>query len=152
MSTTHNPAAPASRSFLTTSPVWLVGVLAALAGAVVTEVFGLIARALGVPMEAASPGATAAAPIPPGGFAVSVLVWSVMGIVLAVALARWAKRPARTFVVTTIVLTVLSLLSPALAPYTATSTKIVLALSHLVAAAVVIPLLGVRLSHQQPKR
>lgn len=152
MSTTHTPAAPAPRSLLTTSPVWLVGVLAALAAAVVTEVFGLVARALGVPMEAASPGATAAAPIPPGGFATGVLFWSVPGLVLAVILARWAKRPAHTFVVTTIVLTALSLLGPALAPYTATSTKIVLALSHLVAAAVVIPLLGIRLSHRQPKR
>ncbi|MGH3928224.1 MAG: DUF6069 family protein, partial [Pseudonocardiaceae bacterium] len=51
------------------------------------------------------------------------------------------------FDVTTVVLTVLSLVSPALAVDTATSTKVVLALSHLVAAAVVIPTLALRLSH-----
>ncbi|SMQ14295.1 hypothetical protein SAMN06272771_0586 [Streptomyces sp. Ag82_O1-12] len=132
---------------LSTRPVWLVGVLAALAGAVVTEAFALVARAAGVPMEAAGPGATEAAEIPVGGFFGGVLFWSVAGIVLAVVLARWAKRPARTFTVTTVALTTLSLVGPAVAPHTATSTQIVLAASHAVAAAVVVPLLARRLSH-----
>ncbi|MDQ1014084.1 DUF6069 family protein [Streptomyces afghaniensis] len=132
---------------LSTRPVWLVGVLAALAGAVVTEAFALVARAAGVPMEAASPGAEEAAALPVGGFAGGVLFWSVAGIVLAVALARWAKRPARTFTVTTVVLTALSLAGPAVAPHTATSTQVVLALSHGVAAGLVIPVLARRLSH-----
>lgn len=148
MDATQSPASAASRSLLATSPVWLVGVLAAVAAAIVTELFALGARALGVPMAAASPGAGPAAPIPPGGFAVATLIWAVVGIVLAVVLAWRARRPARTFVVTTVVLTVLSLIPPALATDTATSTKFVLALSHLVAAAVFIPLLTVRLSHR----
>lgn len=148
MNTTQHPAPAARRSVLTRSPVWLVGVLAAVAAAVVTELFALGAKALGVPMEAASPGAGPAAPIPPGGFAVATLMWAAVGIVLAVVLAWRARRPARTFVVTTVVLTVLSLVPPALAADTATSTKIVLALSHLVAAGVLIPLLAVRLSHR----
>ncbi|MGW0821647.1 DUF6069 family protein [Streptomyces sp. NPDC002845] len=135
--------------FLDTRPVWLVGIVATLAGAVVTEVFALIARAAGVPMAAASPGDKEAAEIPVGGFAGGVLFWSVAGIVLAVALARWAKRPARTLVVTTVALTALSLAGPAVAPHTATSTQVVLALSHLVAAAVIIPPLARRLSHQR---
>jgi len=50
-------------------------------------------------------------------------------------------------VVTTVVLTVLSLAGPVMAVDTATATKVVLALSHLVAAAVVIPPLALRLSH-----
>lgn len=150
MNATQHPAAPAPRSLLTTTPVWRVGALATVAAAIVTELFALATKALGVPMEAGSPGGGAAAPIPVGGFAVSVLIWSAVGTVLAVILARRAKRPARTFVVTTVVLTVLSLASPALAGDTATSTKVVLALSHLVAAAVVIPLLALRLSHRQP--
>ncbi|MFI8891762.1 DUF6069 family protein [Streptomyces paradoxus] len=132
---------------LSTRPVWLVGILATLAGAVVTEAFALVARAAGVPMEAASPGATEAAEIPVGGFFGGVLFWSVAGIVLAVVLARWAKRPARTFTVTTVALTALSLAGPAVAPHTATSTQIVLAASHVVAAAVVVPLLARRLAH-----
>lgn len=144
---TQTPSAFSIRSVVTSQPVWRVGVLAAVAGAAVTEVFGLAGRAVGVPMEAASPGAESAQAIQPFAFAGGVLFWSVVGIVLAVALARWAKRPARTFAVTTVVLTVLSLAGPFAAPHTATATQILLALSHLVAAAVIIPALTVRLAH-----
>ncbi|MGW3989543.1 DUF6069 family protein [Streptomyces sp. NPDC004830] len=151
VTTTQNPSAQARPAripgFLATRPVWLVGLLATLAGAVVTELFALAARAAGVPMEAASPGAKEAAPIPVGGFFGGVLFWSVAGIVLAVVLARWARRPARTFTVTTVALTVLSLAGPVVAPHTALSTQAVLAVSHLVAAAVIIPALAGRLSH-----
>jgi hypothetical protein len=145
---TQIPTQAITRS-LATRPVWQVGVLATLAGAVVTEAFALAARGVGVPMEAAGPGAKEAAEIGVGGFAIGVLFWSIAGIVLAVALARWAKRPARTFFVTTVALTVLSLVGPAVAPHTATSTQVVLALSHIVAAAVIIPTLTRRLSHQR---
>ncbi|WP_455353863.1 DUF6069 family protein [Streptomyces sp. SYSU K217416] len=134
------------RSVVTGRPVWQVGVLAAVTGAVVTEVFALGARAVGVPMDAASPGAPEAQPIPVLGFAGGVLFWSVVGIVLAVALSRWARRPARTFVAVTVALTALSLVGPFIAPHTAASTQVVLALSHLVAAAVIIPPLTARLS------
>ncbi|MER7571478.1 DUF6069 family protein [Streptomyces sp. NPDC126514] len=144
---------PRTRSTLDSSlaqrPVWLVGIVATVAGAVVTEAFALGARAAGVPMDAASPGAEEAAEIPVGGFAGGVLFWSVAGIVLAVVLARFARRPARVFTVTTVALTALSLVGPAVAPHTATSTQIVLAVSHLVAAAVIIPLLARRLSQRQ---
>ncbi|WP_328771779.1 DUF6069 family protein [Streptomyces sp. NBC_00286] len=142
-------SSPSSIRSLATRPVWLVGVLATLAGAVVTEVFGLIARGVGVPMDAASPGAKEAAEIPVGGFAGGVVFWSIAGIVLAVVLARWAKRPARTFVTITVALTALSLAGPAAAPHTATSTQIVLAVSHVVAAAVIIPVLARRLAHHR---
>jgi uncharacterized protein DUF6069 len=134
---------------LATRPVWQVSVLASLAGAAVTEAFGLAARGVGVPMEAASPGAKEAAEIGVGGFAFGVLFWSVAGIVLALVLARWAKKPARTFFVTTVTLTALSLAGPALAPHTAVSTQVVLALSHVVAAAVIIPVVTRRLATHQ---
>jgi len=149
--TPGTPTARSTRSIIATSPVWLLGVLAAVAAAIVTELFALGARAIGVPMEAGSLGADTAEPIPLGGFAVGTLMWSVVGIILAVVLAQWAKRPARTFVVTTVVLTVLSLAGPFMAVDTATATEIFLALSHLVAAAVVIPPLALRLSHA-PRR
>ena len=146
---TRTTTSSLSARLLDTRPVWQVGVLATLAGAVVTETFALVVRGAGVTMQAASPGDTEAAEIPVGGFFGGVLFWSVAGIVLAVCLARWAKRPARTFVVTTVALTALSMAGPALAPHTATSTQIVLAVSHLVAAAVIIPLVARRLAHQQ---
>ncbi|MGP4047993.1 DUF6069 family protein [Streptomyces sp. 2A115] len=141
-------SSPSTRS-LATRPVWQVGALATFAGAIVTEAFALVARGAGVSMNAASPGATEAAAIPVGGFAGGVLFWSIVGVVLAAALARWARRPARTFVVTTLALTALSLAGPALAPHTATSTQVILAVSHVVAAAVIIPPLARQLSHQR---
>ncbi|MEV6962131.1 DUF6069 family protein [Streptomyces sp. NPDC051207] len=64
-----------------------------------------------------------------------MLLWSVAGYVLAVALARWAGRPRRTFVAVTVALTVLSLAGPVVAPHTALSTQTVPAVSHPVAAA-----------------
>jgi hypothetical protein len=141
-------AAPASArltGFLAARPVWQVGVPATLAGAAVTEAFALVSRGAGVSMPASSPGEAEAAEIPVGGFAGGVLFWSVVGVVLAVALARWAGRPRRTFVVATVALTALSLAGPAVAPHTALSTQVVLAVSHLVAAAVIIPVLARRL-------
>lgn len=141
------PSRNPSGSFVTTRPVWLVGIVVSVVGALVTEVFALGARGIGVPMAAASPGAERAQEIPAFGFAFGVLFYAVVGIVLAVALARWAKRPARTFAVTTITLTALSLVPPILAPHTATSTQVVLCLSHLVAAAVIVPALTRRLQH-----
>ncbi|MFD3441063.1 DUF6069 family protein [Streptomyces sp. NPDC058685] len=138
------------RAAVIAQPVWRAGVVAAVAGAITTEAFATLARLAGVPLEAANPGADAAAAIPPLGFAFGVLFWSVVGIVLAVVLARFAKRPARTFAVTTATMTVLSLAPPFMAPHTALSTQIVLALSHLVAAAVIIPALTVRLTHRRP--
>ncbi|MDX3308102.1 DUF6069 family protein [Streptomyces sp. ME08-AFT2] len=100
-------------------------------------------------MDAAGPGAKQAAEIPVGGFARGVLFWSIAGIVLAVALARWAKRPARSFAVTTVALTALSLVGPAVAPHTATSTQVVLAVSHMLAAAAIIPPLARRLTQRR---
>ena len=92
-------------------------------------------------MEAGGFGADSAEPIPILGFAIATLIWTAVGIAIAVAMTRWAKRPAHTFTVTAVVLTVVSLVPPALAGATTTGTKLVLALTHVVAAALVIPAL-----------
>jgi hypothetical protein len=143
----QSPSSPRSAWFLATRPVWQVGILAALAAAVVTEAFTLVARGTGVPMVAAGFGEKEATKIAVGGFAQSVLLWSIGGILLAVALARWAKRPARTFVVTAVAFTALPLSAPAVAPHTAVSTQVILAMSHVMAAIVITPVLARRLSY-----
>jgi hypothetical protein len=122
-----------------TRSVWRVGIVATLVGAAVTELFALAARAIDVPMAAADPGVDRAKDIPVGGFFMAVVIWGLVGVVLAAALRRWTRNPARVFVITTVTLTVLSLLGPAFAGATETSTKIVLAVAHLIAAAVIIP-------------
>ncbi len=118
-----------------------VGALAGVAAAVATELVAAVARASDVSMEAGGFGADTSEPIPVFGFAFSTLLWTAVGIVMAVAMTRWAKRPAHTFTVTAVILTAVSLVPPALAGSTTTGTKLVLALTHVVAAAIVIPAL-----------
>lgn len=127
--------------------MWRVGAVASVVAAMVTVLFALGAKAIDIPLEAPALGEDTAERIPVGAFAVVTLMWSAVGTVLAVVLARRAKRPARTFVVTTVVLTLLSLVQPLTAD-TDTASQVTLALSHLVAAAVVIPPLALRLSER----
>ena len=72
-------------------------------------------------------------------------IFSLVGLVLAVVLARFARRPRTAFVRTTVVLTVLSLVPDVIAAATP-ATKMLLMLTHLVAAAIVIPAIARRLS------
>jgi hypothetical protein len=85
------------------------------------------------------------APIPVTGFGVLTAVFSVVGLVLAVVLSYKARDPRRTFIRTTVVLTVLSLVPDVIAD-AGPATKALLIATHLVAAAIVIPALGRRLA------
>jgi hypothetical protein len=77
--------------------------------------------------------------IPVAGFATMTLVGAVLGVVLAAVL-----RQRRSFVAVCIVLTVASVI-PSLTQPDDTATKVVLVIAHLVAAAVIVPLLARRL-------
>jgi hypothetical protein len=83
-------------------------------------------------------------PIPVSGFAVLTVICSMVGLVLALVLTRTARRPRTAFVRTTIVLTALSLVPDVLADASA-ATKVLLMLTHLVAAAIVVPAIARRL-------
>jgi hypothetical protein len=83
--------------------------------------------------------------IPLNGFAMLTVIFSVAGLALALVLARMAGRPRAAFVRTTIALTTLSLVPDAFAD-AAAATKMLLMLTHLVAAAIVIPAIARRLS------
>jgi hypothetical protein len=134
-------------NILRTRPVWLVSVLAGVTAAAATEIYGLAARAADIVMAAGSIGATTAEPITVGMFAMGTLICTFWGTVLAVTLARYASRPAWAYVRTTVALTAVSLAGPLAAGDTATSTKLMLALAHLLAAAIIIPTVTRRLSH-----
>jgi hypothetical protein len=133
-------------------PVWLVSAAAALAAAAATELYGLVARAAGVPMSAGNIGAHTAQPITVGMFAMATLICAFWGTVLAVLLARFAARPARTYAWTAAALTALSLAGPLFAGDTATSTKLTLAVGHLLAASIIIPVVTRRLSRSPGRR
>jgi hypothetical protein len=112
---------------------------------VATELLATTARATGVPLRADNIGSHTAAKIGVFGFALPTLMCAAIGTLLAVGLARRARRPAYTFVVATIALTVLSLVSPVFAGATTVATKITLVVAHLLAAGIVIPALARRL-------
>ncbi|WP_422733533.1 DUF6069 family protein [Micromonospora sp. WMMD558] len=75
------------------------------------------------------------------GIAVVTGFFSVVGIVIAVALRRWSARPAERFVWTAVSLTAISLVPPILFGADAATVTALIGL-HLVAAAVMIPALA----------
>jgi Family of unknown function (DUF6069) len=141
----HTPAAP-SASFLARRPVWQVSYLAGLAASVVVETWGLAARATGVPMRAAGMGSHHATPVTVGMFAMGTMVvtfWFTFAVIL---IARFSKNPRRTYLRTALPLLALSLAAPITAADTAISTKLTLAAAHLIAGAIIIPVVARRLS------
>lgn len=115
----------------------VTGSLATLAAMVATTLAAALGQAVGVDFEVPEGGET----IPLSGFAVVTGFFSVMGILLAVALLRWSARPAERFVWTAVALTVISFVPPLLSGAdTATITALVGL--HLVAATVMIPTLA----------
>lgn len=112
------------------------GLVATLAAMVATTLGAALAQALGVDFEVPDGGET----IPLPGFAVVTCFFSIVGVVLAVALLRWSAHPAERFVWTAVSLTALSLVPPLLSGADTPTTAALVGL-HLVAATVMIPIL-----------
>ena len=115
------------------------GLAATAAASAATMAVAAAGRAAGISLDVSG------APIPVPGFAVMTAIFSVAGLILAAVLARTVRHPRRAFVRTTVVLTVLSLVPDVIAD-AAPATKALLMLTHLVAAAIVIPAVARRLS------
>jgi hypothetical protein len=142
---------PASRSFgdrLADLPVWRVAALAGIVAAVAVTAVAGIAELAGVPMEAAEKSAEAGKHIPLYGYAFGVLLSVAVGTVIAAVLYRKASRPGRTFTIVAVALTALSLAGPHTTGHATTATRLVLDLTHLVAAAIVIPTIAYRLDRR----
>lgn len=112
------------------------GFVAALAAVVATTLAAAFAQAVGVDFEVPDGGER----IPLSGVAVVTGFFSVVGVVIAVALLRLSARPAERFVWTAVSLTAISLVPPLLSGAD-TATITALLLLHLVPAAVMIPTL-----------
>ncbi|WP_238015446.1 DUF6069 family protein [Dactylosporangium sp. AC04546] len=112
------------------------GLMATLAAMVATTLAAALAQAAGVDFEVPDGGET----IPLPGFTVVTGFFSVVGVVIAVALLRWSARPARRFVWTAVSLTAISLVPPLISGAN-TATTTALLMLHLVPAAVMIPTL-----------
>jgi len=137
--TTNTPTATTTAPVARTLPLVRDGLAATAVAAVATAAVAAAGEVAGI-------GAVVGGmPIPASGFAVLTAIFSVVGVLLALGLSRWARRPRTTFVRTTVVLTVLSLVPDVLADASVT-TKVLLMLTHVVAAAIVIPAVARRLS------
>ncbi len=115
------------------------GAVAGLVAAVATTAVAATAHAAGVSLETA-PGEQ----IPVLGFGQLTLFFTAVGVVLAAVLRGRARNPHSTFVKTTVVLTALSIV-PDLMISADVATKLTLIVTHLVAAAIVIPAVASRL-------
>ena len=136
--TPHSPTTAAERQ-----PVWKHGVAAAVVASVATTVLAAAASAAGVSF-ADSTGAS----IPIAAFAQLTLAFSVVGVGIAAAIARRARRPRTTFVRTALALTALSYLPDLTFGFDAGSAATLIAL-HTVAAAIVVPTLATRLASRR---
>ena len=138
-STTATASAPDATQVSTRRPVWRAGVVAGLIAAAATCLVVAVARAgdVGVAVQGER--------IPLLGFAQATFVGAFLGIGLAKLTARRASRPRRLFVRMTVALTALSVVPDVLVD-ASVGTKLVLALTHLVAAAIIVPAIASRVS------
>jgi uncharacterized membrane protein len=122
----------------TRRPLWRPGVVAGLVAAAATCTVVAIARRAGVDVDVQGK-------IPLIAFAQFSVAGALLGIGLA-KLTTWrATNPTRTFTRITVALTALSLVPDVVVDATI-GTKLILALTHLVAASIIIPTLRTRLA------
>lgn len=125
-----------------TRRIALGGAAGGIAAIAAVEVYAAIGRAAGIPMRAGAPGAQTALPVTAGSFAIGILICTFWGTVLAVVVAKVARRPARAFTAIAILLTAASLVSPLAAGHAAYSTRLFLAGAHVLSATIIIPTLA----------
>jgi Family of unknown function (DUF6069) len=128
-----------SISVRTNRKLWRTGAVAGVVAAGATAAYAGIVSAAGVSL------AVGGEDIPVLGFAQLTFMCALVGTAIAVVLARRARHAQQTFVRTTVALTVLSLVPDVFAD-APIGTRIALAVSHVVAAAIVIPALATRLA------
>lgn len=111
----------------------LIGLGAAVGAATLNAAVAAVARTAGVDLEV-----TGGEAIPVSGIAFVTAVFSVAGVLIAAALARWSDRPVQWWWRTTGALTAVSLVPPFLAAAD-NATALTLVLLHVLAAALVVP-------------
>jgi Family of unknown function (DUF6069) len=141
---------PTTDTITTSTRVPLRRLLAVNLGATVaagaaTEAWVAIARGAGVHLAVGDPfgdPSTPTVPITFGACAVSIAMCMVLGTALASILNWRASRPAYTYVVVAGLLTFVSLGAPLVSAGASGATKLTLIVAHLVAAAVIVPLVA----------
>lgn len=116
-------------------PVRRATLVAAVVGTATTSAFAAIAGAAGVPFEIDGEV------IPVSGFAMMTLLGAVLGGIILAILNRFAAQPGRGFVQIAVALTALTCIPSLLSPPD-TASKIALVASHVLAAAIIVPILA----------
>ncbi|MDX6229290.1 MAG: hypothetical protein QOI76_2680 [Frankiales bacterium] len=138
-------ALPSTRSARArTRAVLTANLQATLVAAAGAEALTAVVRATGVHLAVGDPGgnANSVVPVNVGACSITLAMVMVLGTGLSLVVNRWARRPATVYLRTTVLLTTLSLLAPVTAAATSTATKLTLIGAHLLAAAVVIPVVS----------
>ena len=126
------------------TPVWPRGLVAAAIAALVTTLLAVIAKVAGVDFG------SSVGDVPISAFPMLTVYCSVIGIIIAEVIIRVATMPRSTFQITMIVLTGLSLVPDVLPFFEFDLTFVgVLCLTHLVAAAIVVPMIAVRMEERR---
>ncbi|SDJ84687.1 hypothetical protein SAMN05428985_101713 [Nocardioides sp. YR527] len=126
------------------APVWPRGLVATAIAAVVTTLMAVVAKAAGVDFG------SSVGDVPISAFPMLTVYCSLIGVIIAEVMIRLAKMPRSTFQITAIVLTGLSLI-PDVVPFFEFDLTFVgvLCLTHLVAAAIVIPMVALRMEERR---
>jgi hypothetical protein len=122
----------------------LVNLGATVAAGVATEAWVGIVRATGTDLRIGDPfgDPSSAMTLPVGACATSIVMCMVLGTAIAVLLKWKARRPAYTYVVVACALTLISLGAPLTSAGASAGTKFTLIVAHLIAAAVIVPLVA----------
>ena len=128
--------------------MWAFGAAAGVVSSLVVIALVALAEAADVPMEVAENGTTQPEQIPLLGYATVILASTLVGLLLATAFARWARRPRLTFIITALVLTAVSFAFPVTTTAT-TATKVVLEVTHVISAALIIPAIAAHLPRRK---
>lgn len=139
MSAVHTLAPATSSATPSAGSLLRAGAVATVLAAAATAAVAAAGQAVGISLDVSG------VPIPVSGFAVLTVIFAVLGLLIALMLRRFAGRPRTAWIRTTVALTVLSLVPDVLADAD-TSTKALLMVTHVVAAAIVIPAVARRLS------
>ena len=139
ITTTSFTVRPSSSTMDERRPVWRAGLVSGVIAAAANTAFAAVTHQFGASLTIGGEQ------IPILGFAQLTMVGALLGILLAAVLARRSRSPRTWFVRTTVALTALSLVPDAVADADV-ATRIVLGLTHLIAAAIIVPVIARRLA------
>ena len=135
---TSTSTSNAPTSTARTERLWPTAVVAGLVAAAGTTALAAIGHAAGASLEVGGEEIVLPA------FAELTFVFSMVGLLIALGLRRWASNPRQAWVRTTVALTALSLVPDVLAD-ASVATRVTLMATHVLAAAIVIPAVASRL-------